>query len=171
MDKDRDEIILNGIHGNELKALIDFCYTGDIEINEANAGALLQAASQLEFISVESECVNSLLKTLSVSNCLSICAEVEPFINFRELLNTVWTLIDENFVNIVENADEFLQLNEKFLQKLLMRDSLNIWSEEQVFNALEKWVEHDAKSRNKYVLELLSAIRLTQIKPKVSMST
>lgn len=171
MDKDKEEITLEEIHGNELKTLIDFCYSGEIEISERNALALLQTASRLKFVTIERKCGDFLRKTLSLSNCLSIWAVIEPLLNFKELLKYTQTFVANKFVHIVNNSDEFLQLDADFLLILIRRDDLNVWSEEQVFNALVKWVQHDAESRKCHVPELLASIRWSQLKQRVSSFT
>lgn len=167
-EKNKDEIKLQEIHGDALDALIDFCYTGRIEIDEWNALHLLQAASRMEFVAIETKCGDFLRKMVSVSNCLSIWTEMELLIQFEDLVNLAWTFIGDKFVDIVKCSKEFLELNTDYLLALLKRDDLKVCAEEQVFEALVKWVKHDPESRKCYVSELLQAIRFTQIKQEVS---
>lgn len=55
-EKTEKEIILSQISGDNLKQLIDFCYTGVIDINLENVYELLEAASQIQLTYIEMKC-------------------------------------------------------------------------------------------------------------------
>lgn len=146
--------------------LIDFCYTGNIEITEANVYELIGAASKMEFEHIEQKCQRFLQEKLSVTNCLTIWTLVEPFINFNELVQSAIRTAQKNF-NEVINHRQYLQIDVEHLLDFLKSDELNVYSEEEVFNALVKWVTYDENDRKRYVKELLSTIRFAYLKPEV----
>lgn len=165
-ERNQQEIILHEIHGNELKALIDFIYTGFIDINETNVFELLETATRIEFTHIEDTCVRFLRDKLNASNCLMTWTLTEPFANLKELTELALTFVEENFVEVTE-SHEFLLLDVIHLSTLLSSDDLNVYSEEEVFNALSKWVSYDRDNRQCNVKNLLSTIRSSQLKLKV----
>lgn len=63
---------------------------------------------------------------------------------------------------------EFYQLSAEQLSSLLKSDDLNVPSEQEVFNALMDWVQHDFSGREKHIPDLLALIRLPLLSPAVS---
>lgn len=166
-EKYQTEILLEEMHGNELKILIDFCYTGIIDITEDNVSALLEASARMNFDYVESKCGEFLIEKMNASNCLAIWTLVEPFINLKDIADMAMKIAEQNFMEAAD-GDQYLQIDGNHLLKLLKSDYLNVWSEEEVFNAFVKWVEYDVFARADQVIELLSAIRLPQLRARVS---
>lgn len=166
-EKNQAEVVLEEIHGNELKALVDFCYTGIVSITAENVYVLLEAASRMEFRNIETKCAEFLHDKMDTTNCLTTWITLEPFLNLGGLADAARTITEQNFLDVIKD-DDYLQLDEQHLLTLLKSDELNVWSEEQVFNALVKWVDYDVDSRASRASDLLSVIRLTQLKPKVS---
>lgn len=166
-EKHQTEITLKEIHGGNLKTIVDFCYSGRIEINEENMLGLLEIASRLEFTYIENECFRFISELLNVSNCLAVWTGVDPFANFRPIVQSAIKVAEDNFVDIVKQH-EFSLLRDEKLWILLASDQLNVWCEEEVFNALMTWVEYDEESRSAVVPDLMLAIRLTHLRPKVS---
>lgn len=64
---------------------------------------------------------------------------------------------------------EFYQLSAEQLASLLKSDDLNVPSEQEVFNALMDWVQHDFSGREKHIPDLLALIRLPLLSPAVSI--
>lgn len=166
-EKNEREIILHEINGAELKLLIDFCYTGIIEINELNVYGLLETATRIEFTRMETKCKEFLLRKMNVLNCLTIWISVEPFTHLNDLVKLAMQYAKVNFVDVVETR-EFLLLDAERLSVLLKSDNLNVFSEEEVFNAVAKWLDYDEGNRKCHVSNLLSHVRFTHLKSKVS---
>lgn len=166
-EKKQKEITLHEIHENELKMLIDFFYTGIIDINERNVYDLLDTASRIEVTLVEDTCARFLWDNLNVSNCLMTWTLTESFANLKALTEKAKKFVEEKFVEIVATEHVFLLLDPSFLTTLLRSDALNVYSEEEVFNALSKWVRYDQVNRRCHVKDLLKNIRFSQLKLKV----
>ncbi|XP_076341071.1 uncharacterized protein LOC143241731 [Tachypleus tridentatus] len=73
--------------------------------------------------------------------------------------------IERNFIEVIQE-DEFCELPKDALKSFLRSEGLNIDSEFQVFQATMKWILHDVTHRQKYVSELLEAVRLPVISIK-----
>lgn len=166
-EKDQREITLENVNGDELKMLIDFCYTGSIDINEQNVYAILNAATYLEFLQIELKCRDFLMENLNSTNCVSTWIAVEPFANLKKLSKQAMLCAEQHFLEIID-TNEFLQLSSDYLLQLLESEELNIWSEEQVFNAMLRWIEYDEERRKYKVPYLTRHIRFVKLRPKVS---
>lgn len=165
MESDLQEIVLKEIHGNELRLIIDYCYTGFIQINEENVYRLLEASSKMEFNNIEMRCAQVISSMLSLSNCLRVWSYTEPFMNLV-VFKRAEKLIHLNFTDIVK-SEEFLLLTPEQLLTLFKSDDLNVFSEEDVYKAFIKWLSYDENVRKFQIFKLLSAIRLTQLKSEV----
>lgn len=166
-EKNQNEITLQDVNGACLKALIDCCYSGSIEINEGNMYEILLTASRLNFCQVELACYSSLSKILNASNCLNMWSVVHSPDSRNELTEAIIHCAGLNFDKIV-HLEDFLLLNADQLLLLLQSDKLNVWSEEEVFNALVRWIDYDPSSRNTDIKKLMSAIRFIHLRPRVS---
>lgn len=137
-ESQQEEITLVEVHGEPLQLLVQYCYTGTIEIREDNVETLLATACLLQLNAVVTACCNFLARQLHPSNCLQVCKN-----------------------------QEFYQLSSDQLANLLKSDDLNVTSEEDVFNALMSWIQHDAATREKSIPDLLALIRLPLLPPGV----
>lgn len=72
LERNKDIVELHDIEAQSLKQLIDFAYTGEIDITEENVQVLLPASSLLQIQSVREACCKFLLRQLHPSNCLGI---------------------------------------------------------------------------------------------------
>ncbi|KIH56264.1 BTB/POZ domain protein [Ancylostoma duodenale] len=59
----------------------------------------------------------------------------------------------------------FLQLSVDDVVELLCMDGLYVESEEAVFEAAFRWIQHDREKRKKYASRLLACVRLPLLKP------
>ena len=66
----------------------------------------------------------------------------------------------------VANEDEFLLLQKSQLADLLSCEELNVRSEEEVYNAIMRWVYHDKDNRKNAIAELLQQIRMPLLSPR-----
>lgn len=167
VEKDEKEIVLKEIDGESLKILIDYCYMGYIPINEANVYGILETASRLEFPLIESKCFTFLMENVNSSNCLTVFTMVEQYLNFEKFVEKSLDCAAIHFGEIAAQH-EFLLLNNYHLNCLLRKNELNVWSEEEIFNALVKWVEYSEEERKHDVTELLHLVRFNQLRLEVN---
>ncbi|OUC48396.1 putative BTB/POZ domain protein [Trichinella nativa] len=67
-----DEVHIGSIDPDILEAIITYCYSGVIEVNEMNVENLFQGASMLQVPSVVDRCSELLIEKLHPSNCIGI---------------------------------------------------------------------------------------------------
>lgn len=66
---------------------------------------------------------------------------------------------------------EFLALHADQLATLLKSDDLNVVTEENVFESLMTWVQHDSENRKQHLPTLLKLIKLPLLSSEVCITT
>lgn len=172
MDESKvNEISLIDVNGTALRLLIDYCYSGEIEITNENVVIILAAASRYEFVRVEEECSRFLEHFLKLNplNCLSYLPLADQY-TLDGLKNLSHQLACKHFMEIKE-TDEFLLLDAHQLLKLIKSDELKVAQEKDVYLAVMAWINYDKKSRKKFIQDLFRSIRFIQIEITVSFSS
>ena len=146
-----------------LRLLVDFVYTGQLEISSRNTQALLSASALLHLEEARQACVEFLMRQLDPGNCLGIRGYADLHA-CEDLVSVCDRFFCDNFVAVVE-SEEYLSLAGGVLEKLLISDELNVDSEQQVYEAILSWVKHAVDSRQALLPRLLARVRLTQLSP------
>ena len=141
--------------------LIDYAYTGRVEITVDNAQELLAAASLFTYPAIVEACCEFLSRHLHPSNCLGIehfahmhsCAKLELEAHQFAL---------ENFSAVVE-YDEFLELPPARLLTYLSSDLIDVRNEETVYDAAMLWIHADVEGRLRHLSMVIENIRLTTV--------
>ncbi|XP_009685771.2 kelch-like protein 4 isoform X1 [Struthio camelus] len=161
----QEEIKMEGVDPDALKALVHYAYTGILELKEDTIESLLAAACLLQLSQVIEVCCNFLMKQLHPSNCLGIRSFGDAQ-GCTELLKVAHTYTMEHFTEVIKNQ-EFLLLPANEIAKLLSSDDINVPDEEAIFQALMMWVRHDLQNRQRDLGMLLSYIRLPLLPPQL----
>ncbi|XP_069841793.1 kelch-like protein 4 [Dendropsophus ebraccatus] len=160
-----EEIKMEGVDPDALKALVHYAYTGILELKEDTIESLLAAACLLQLSQVIEVCCNFLMKQLHPSNCLGIRSFGDAQ-GCVELLRVAHSYTMEHFIEVIRNQ-EFLLLPANEIAKLLSSDDINVPDEETIFQALMQWVKHDVQTRQRDLGMLLSYIRLPLLPPQL----
>lgn len=168
IDGGQQEMWILTVDGPILQQLIEYCYSGEIDINTANVLELTKAAGQLQFDEVKNNCAEFYISILNGSSCLGIL-DIAYLHNVAQLKQPALDFILHNFLDV--KFDEFLQLSADSLTALLADDDLNVPSEKVVFVALMGWIKHDLDGRKQFLGRLLECVRLTHVIDKVSKAT
>ncbi|XP_005236785.1 kelch-like protein 4 isoform X1 [Falco biarmicus] len=161
----QEEIKMEGVDPDALKALVRYAYTGILELKEDTIESLLAAACLLQLSQVIEVCCNFLMKQLHPSNCLGIRSFGDAQ-GCTELLKVAHMYTMEHFTEVIKNQ-EFLLLPANEIAKLLSSDDINVPDEEAIFQALMMWVKHDLQNRQRDLGMLLSYIRLPLLPPQL----
>ncbi|NXY21930.1 KLHL1 protein, partial [Atrichornis clamosus] len=161
----QEEIKMEGIDPNALWDLVQFAYTGCLELKEDTIENLLAAACLLQLPQVVEVCCHFLMKLLHPSNCLGIRAFADAQ-GCTELMKVAHNYTMENIMEVIRNQ-EFLLLPAEELHKLLASDDVNVPDEETIFHALMMWVKYDMQRRCNDLSMLLAYIRLPLLPPQI----
>ncbi|XP_073777559.1 kelch-like protein 4 isoform X1 [Danio rerio] len=161
----QEEIKMEGVDPEALRALVHFAYTGVLELKEETIESLLAAACLLQLSQVIQVCCNFLMKQLHPSNCLGIRSFADAQ-GCTDLLKVAHNYTMEHFLEVIQNQ-EFLLLPTMEIVKLLASDDINVPDEETIFQALMMWVRHDVQHRQQDLGVLLAYIRLPLLPPQL----
>ncbi|NWY12998.1 KLHL1 protein, partial [Aphelocoma coerulescens] len=161
----QEEIKMEGIDPTALWDLVQFAYTGCLELKEDTIENLLAAACLLQLPQVVEVCCHFLMKLLHPSNCLGIRAFADAQ-GCTELMKVAHNYTMENIMEVIRNQ-EFLLLPAEELHKLLASDDVNVPDEETIFHALMMWVKYDMQRRCNDLSMLLAYIRLPLLPPQI----
>jgi hypothetical protein len=152
LESRKTEIVINDVEPVALSSLIDYIYSGSIELNESNIYAILSAANMLQLDKIVKLGCNYLLKNLNISNCISTFRFSEKYL-FNQLNEISKQYILDNFTSLIYTF-EFNELSYQEIELFLSNNDLNINNEEFAFEALIKWINNDLTSRLCYLNKL-----------------
>ena len=154
----QEEIELIDIEPQAMELLIDFAYTGEIEVTTDNVQDLLPAAGILQLRDLKVACCEFLSDHMDVSKCLVI-KQFADLHSCPDLVKKSNRFIVRKFTDVVK-TDEFLEVPHNVLCELLENDHLHVENELQVFSAFLRWVDHDLDGRAQYAYDLLDCVRI-----------
>ena len=155
------DVELHGVDGDVFSLIIDFIYTGAIEVNESNVQRLLPAAKMFQLDDVERCCCEFLQRELDPSNCVGIFLFAETH-SCGELKRSALDYLHRNFVSL-SKQEEYLQIDKSSLLRIIESEHLKVDTESFVFEAAMAWVLHDLPKRRECLGMILERIRLPLI--------
>ncbi|XP_042289209.1 kelch-like protein 5 isoform X4 [Thunnus maccoyii] len=160
----QDEVKMEGVDPDALWVLVQYAYTGRLELREDTIESLLSASCLLQLSSVVQACCSFLMKQLHPSNCLGIRSYADAQ-GCHDLQTAAHAYTMEHFLEVV-GGQEFLLLPVEEMERLLTSDDINVPDEETVVTSLLTWVRHDASTRQRHLPLLLGHIRLPLLQPQ-----
>uniref|UniRef100_A0A915Q811 BTB domain-containing protein n=1 Tax=Setaria digitata TaxID=48799 RepID=A0A915Q811_9BILA len=151
-ESQQEEIHLKDFEPDTLEQLISFSYTGSVRITAANVQSMMHAANFLQLTGIVDECSKFLKCRLHAQNVLGIRS-------FAMALGCVSLVL-----STVSQGEEYLALSVDDVVTILSRDELFVESEEQMFDACMRWVQHDPE-RKQYLPRVLTCVRMPLLKP------
>jgi hypothetical protein len=169
MESSTNEPLVLDVDENSLEAVINYIYTGSIEITDSNYLHILDTANQLELPKLVEHCCGFLLSHLDIENCLGVHSLADEYM-CHSLGAQAEQYIFRYFEDIVQ-TEVFLSLPFDRLISYLVRDELSMPSEEAVFSAITTWIGHDPTNRSIHIGELLGTVRLQLVSPQFIAQT
>jgi len=154
-------ITMKDIDATVVQILVEFAYTGKVDVNVENVQSILATACLVQFHEVRDICCQFLETQLDPSNCLGIrkFTEAHGCTNFLEVVDN---FVLENFREVMK-SEEYALLPCELLIKVISSDDLNIIAEEEVYEAVMSWVKHDLNNRAKQLPSLIRFVRMPLI--------
>lgn len=163
------KISIPGISADIMEILISYIYTKDVQVSPKNVEFLLPAADQFGILGVSKRCCEILRASICPENCIGI-RKFALWNNQRHLVDFSQSFILSNIDKVSDNSQEFLEIESDLLFQFLASDELNVKSEENAFEILIKWVEHDKQTRKKVLLNVLKTVRMGLMDPDYFMT-
>ncbi|CAC5365929.1 KLHL12 [Mytilus coruscus] len=157
-EKDKSVITLHEISADVMRVLLDFVYTETVNVSVENVQELLPAACLLQLTGVKQACSSFLEKQLDATNCLGIKIFAEQH-SCNELLEAADSFCLKHYEEIIK-FDEFKTLPIDQVESLVKCDSLQVNTEEPVYQSVINWVKHNEESRTHLLPRLLHHVRL-----------
>ncbi|XP_055853086.1 kelch-like protein 4 [Episyrphus balteatus] len=157
-------IQLKEIEASTLKLIVDFMYTGSIELSLANIDELLRIVSFLKIKTLIEGCCELIEQNISSSNSLGylrLANELSLPTLKAKSLECIYTHFEQ-----ISKEKEILMLSKDELKDLLFNDNPYGDFEESVFLAMVAWINYDKFNRTQECFELLSMVRFEALTPK-----
>ena len=160
MRENREGIVrLEEISGAVMEDVLEFVYTGNVEITQENSQDLFAAANFLLIPALEKRSGRFLKRQMSESNCISTFYFAEMY-QWDELITKSRMFIHANFKSVAE-MDEFLNLEAKEVERWISSDEISVEVEADVFKIVLKWIEQNKSERKAWFEQLFRHVRLT----------
>ena len=149
---------LSEVKSTVLAEVLQFIYTGEVNIGSQNAQDLVMVSDYLIIPSLKTKASQFLEESITASNCLALESFASQY-NCESLRVAVVKYKSQNFVAFVK-SENYLSLGVEQVKELMCQDDLQISEEEEVYEAMITWVKHDLSSRECLLSELLKCLRL-----------
>ncbi|CAF1499619.1 unnamed protein product [Rotaria magnacalcarata] len=160
-------VTLNGIDSDAMSELIEYAYTSEITICENNVQSLLSAANLLMMQPVRDACSSFFERFLDETNAIGINCFAELH-GTQELTKKAKRFVLKKFSQVAQQ-DEWLHVSAQKIVEFIKEDDLRVASEDEVFEACLRWLNHAPEQRKTDFHSILQYIRLAFISPYVLM--
>nr|VZI17086.1 unnamed protein product [Spirometra erinaceieuropaei] len=146
------------------RPLIDYVYTGQLEVNEANATGLIVLSQQLVMPQVEEWAVSFLAARFNAENIKKYW-DLAKLLKSEQLMNACFHHMKTNFEATVA-SDFFIQLPADTVLSILRADDLIVDREESVFKSIGLWVSSPGEveeNRLVHIEAMLREVRWNQV--------
>ena len=157
-EKDEGVIRFEDISELIIADVLEFIYTGSVEINETNAKALIIAAEYLLIEGLKTKSGRFLEQQITSSNCISTLRFAEKY-RCEELVANSTKFILDNFASVAE-SEEFLNQKAEEVEKWISNDEIRLAAEEDVLRIILNWIEHNKSERKRKFKMLFGQVRL-----------
>ena len=151
-------IYIEEVDEDTLVAMVDFAYTASIKLTDRNVYFIFEAAELFQFSGLRAACFKFFKQQMNQSNCIRTWLFAESH-NCTELLDAALKFVECNFPDIVHGR-EFLEIEQAdIISKLVSLEDIAITSEEQVYEAVLRWIHYDMSKRKEHAVEVFKNVR------------
>ena len=137
-----------------MQLVLDYLYSGRVEITEENSYELFAQADYFLLPGLKTLSGQLILQTLDISNCISTYNFAIKY-QSEQLQKAARDFILANFV-AAAGTEDFLNLSGKEVEEWISSDEIIVKEEDEVFEVIVKWMEN---SRNREDLDFFQLIR------------
>ncbi|CAF1622452.1 unnamed protein product, partial [Adineta ricciae] len=166
-ESSQPSVTLNGVDPDAMFELIEYAYTSEITICENNVQSLLSAANLLMMQAVRDACSSFFERFLDETNAIGINCFAELH-GTQELTKKAKRFVLKKFSQVVQQ-DEWLHVSAQKVIEFIKEDDLRITSEDEVYEACLRWLNHAPEQRKNDFHSILQHIRLAFLSPYILM--
>ena len=152
----QNTVEIKAFDGEGVKQVIEYVYTGIIDINTCNVLTLLGTANFLQVDEVKTMCFDFMETSLTVDSCLDVVKASVLYNN--PALQQTYQYISDHFDEVVQR-DNFKQLSKDELVSLFTNVDRNTVQEMSLYTAVIDWIKHD-QNRKAELLSLFVTLDL-----------
>ena len=141
-----------------LTSIVDYMYTGEIELTADNVESLVKAGDLLQQDTLKEACENFMLKQVEPANCVGFY-KFATLYRLDQLQQKALRVILSEF-KTVAFMEEFKELSCTELIEFIKDDDVNVEYEDIVIEAVLDWVRHDLDNRKSSFEAILERVRL-----------
>ena len=159
MKENREGIVrFEEISGDVMEHVLEFIYTGSVEVTQENSRDLIAAANYFLIPGLKTVSGRFIERQMSKSNCISTFYFAEVY-QCDELITNTRKFIHTNFASVAE-MEEFLNLEVKEVERWISSDKISVAFEADVFKIILKWIEQNKSERKASFEQLFRHVRL-----------
>nr|XP_043874314.1 kelch-like protein 9 [Solea senegalensis] len=162
-EQEMREIKLHGVTKLGLKNIIDFIYTSKVYLDMGNLQETLEAANFLQVMPVLSFCNKLLSSEITIDNCVEI-EHIATDLHLEDVRVNIGEFLSQNLSAMVQSG-RYLQLSEISVAHALASNSLEGFSELELYHIARNWVDHEPTKRRSSVFALMRHIRFPLMSP------
>ncbi|KAM7006485.1 kelch-like protein 10 [Tautogolabrus adspersus] len=148
-----------GVSQDVMFLIINYAYNHYIPLTNDNVVEVLAAADQFLIPGMVQNCCFYMEDRLCEMNCLCILRVVD-FYHCPELRDKVFLYVLQHFEDIMSVSHDLPDLSVQQLVDIIKNDHLNVKSENTVFEAILRWINHQPEQRRGLISVLLPKVRL-----------
>lgn len=149
---------LQGIESSIFVDILDFVYSGKLNICTENAEALLRASTMFQIKLLHQKCEEFLLHHIGIENSIGAWRLAKSH-ECAELTKKAWYVILENFTDVCKIEDfNFLDADEMY--EIINDDELHVTNEEIVCDFVFRWYRFDPETRLDHASKLFEYLKL-----------
>ena len=160
-EKKEGVIRLEDARKSVMEQVLEYLYTGNVDINEKNAFDLFAQADYFLISSLKARSSKFILQSLSISNCITAYYFALKY-QWEELQSGARSYILRRFSAVVETND-FLNLSSKQVEEWISRDDIVIKGEEEVFEVVLRWIEKKGSRNYQTFYDLFQHVRFIYV--------
>lgn len=162
-EHNHDEFTLDDADSATVQIIVNFCYTGRINLTTANVGKIVAVASSVQLDLLEEKCRQFYNDKLSASSSVRTLMFADKYSSI-DLRQRALATVCEGF-NMLKMED-IRELTPQLLEEVLKCDKIEA-AEDLVFTRLLEWFRCAEGERGAHMPQLLKWIRLEHITPTV----
>ena len=155
------EVTLNDTPSSAVRQLIEFAYTSKLSLSRDTVLDIFESADMLQFLKAMKFCETFLQDQITFRNCLHFMLYADAF-SCDGLYEKGRLCAAQNF-KVICNCEDYLNLPVTHLINLLIEGNLEMEYEEQVYEAMRRWIQYARSERLQFYGDLFKCIRLNFI--------